>query len=125
MTSTTHTPDAAIILDRLHTMRADLLAQIAQQRGGTVSRAEMAADHFTHSEETRADTNTARDLEFALNERETEELAAIDAALVRLHSGHYGQCVDCAEPITPARLKATPEVSRCMPCQEKFEHQHA
>ena len=39
MTSTTHTPDAAIILDRLHTMRADLLAQIAQQRGGTVSRA--------------------------------------------------------------------------------------
>ena len=125
MTSTTHHPDAAIILDRLHTMCADLLAQIAQQRGGTVSRAEMATDHFAHSEETRADTNTARDLEFALNERETEELGAIDAALVRLHCGHYGQCVDCAEPIGPARLKATPEVSRCMPCQEKFEHQHA
>ena len=125
MTSTTHHPDASIILDRLHTMRADLLAQIAQQRGGTVSRAEMATDHFAHSEETRADTNTARDLEFALNERETEELGAIDAALVRLHCGHYGQCVDCAEPIAPARLKATPEVSRCMPCQEKFEHQHA
>ena len=53
MTSTTHTPDAAIILDRLHTLRADLLAQIAQQRGGTVSRAEMATDHFAHSEETR------------------------------------------------------------------------
>jgi DnaK suppressor protein len=125
MTSTTHTPDASIILDRLHTMRANLLAQIAQQRGGTVSRAEMANDHFAHSEETRADTNTARDLEFALNERETEELGAIDAALVRLHCGRYGQCLDCAEPIAPARLKATPEVSRCMPCQEKFEHQHA
>jgi len=124
MTSITHTPDTEVVLARLHTMRSDLLAQIAQQRGGTVSRAEMAADHFAHSEETRADTNTARDLEFALNERETEELGAIDAALVRLHSGHYAQCIDCAEPIAPARLKATPEVSRCMPCQEKFEHKH-
>jgi DnaK suppressor protein len=122
MTSITHTPDAEVVLARLHTMRSDLLAQIAQQRGGTVSRAEMATDHFAHSEDTPADTNTARDLEFALNERETEELGAIDAALVRLHSGHYGQCVDCADAITPARLKATPEVSRCMPCQEKFEH---
>ena len=122
MTSITHTPDAEVVLARLHTMRSDLLAQIAQQRGGTVSHAEMATDHFAHSEDTPADTNTARDLEFALNERETEELGAIDAALVRLHSGHYGQCVDCADAITPARLKATPEVSRCMPCQEKFEH---
>jgi DnaK suppressor protein len=124
MTSITHTPDAEVVLARLHTMRSDLLAQIAQQRGGTVSRAEMATDHFSHSEDTRADTNTARDLEFALNERETEELVAIDAALVRLHSGHYGQCVDCAKPIAPARLKTTPEVSRCMPCQEKFEQKH-
>jgi DnaK suppressor protein len=122
MTSITHTPDAEVVLARLHTMRSDLLAQIAQQRGGTVSRAEMATDHFAHSEDTPADTNTARDLEFALNERETEELGAIDAALLRLHSGHYGQCVDCADAIAPARLKATPEVSRCMPCQEKFEH---
>jgi len=122
MTSITHMPDAEVVLARLHTMRSDLLAQIAQQRGGTVSRAEMATDHFAHSEDTPADTNTARDLEFALNERETEELGAIDAALVRLHSGHYGQCVDCADAIAPARLKATPEVSRCMPCQEKFEH---
>jgi len=58
MTSTTHHPDASIILDRLHTMRADLLAQIAQQRGGTVSRAEMANDHFAHK---RGDTRRHQD----------------------------------------------------------------
>ena len=124
MTSSSHTPDAEVVLAKLHTMRTDLLAQISQQRGGAVSRADVASDHFAYNEDSPAQTNTARDLEFALNERETAELAEIDAALVRLHSGHYGQCVDCAEPIAPARLKATPEVARCMVCQEKFEHKH-
>jgi len=117
------TPEVKVVLATLRFKRSELLTQIAQQRGGTVSRVEMAYDHFYQSEDSRAETNSARDLEFALNERETEELAAIDDALSRLESGNYGQCVDCLELIAPERLKATPEVSRCLICQEKFEHQ--
>jgi DnaK suppressor protein len=109
---------------QLSAMRAALLAQIAEQRGGTVSRVEVAADHFGHPEDSGAQLATERELEFALGERELAELAAIDAALVRLSAGTYGECTDCGKHIPPARLHASPEALRCIHCQEKEEHQH-
>ena len=110
---------------QLTQMRTDLLAQIAEQRGGAKSRAEVAAEHFAHSEDSPAQVNTARDLEFALNEHETAELAAIDDALSRLSQGTYGQCTDCDAVIPAARLKVTPAAARCMGCQEKTERAHS
>jgi DnaK suppressor protein len=110
---------------QLETLRAALLDQIAQQRGGTKGRAEVAAEHFAHSEDARAQVATERDLEFALNERETAELAELDAALARIATGKYGQCTDCDARITPARLSATPYAARCILCQDKTEHTHA
>lgn len=106
---------------QLLAMRTRLLAQIAAQRGGAKSRAEVAAEHFARSEDATAQVNSARDLEFALNEHETAELAAIDAALERLSAGRYGQCTDCGVTIAPARLSVAPEAARCVACQEKFE----
>lgn len=106
-------------------MRQDLLSQIAEQRGGLRSRAEVASEHFAHSEDSPAQVNTARDLEFALNEHETAELAAIDAALSRLSQGRYGSCIDCASSIPAARLEAAPMAGRCVGCQEKAEHARA
>jgi len=107
---------------KLEKQRADLLAQIAEQRGGKASRAEVAAEHFAHSEDSDAQVNTARDLEFAINEHEIAELAAMDEALARLSAGTYGRCVDCDATIAEARLSVTPEAARCINCQEKAEH---
>ncbi|MDO8285068.1 MAG: TraR/DksA family transcriptional regulator [Rhodoferax sp.] len=109
---------------QLAEMRAALLAQIAEQRGGVVGRAEVAAEHFGHPEDSGAQLATERELEFALGEREMAELAAIDAALARIQSGTYGECTDCGTHIAPARLQATPEAPRCIHCQEKVEHSH-
>jgi len=109
---------------QLESMRAGLLAQIAEQRGGAKSRVELASEHFAHSEDSPAQVNTARDLEFAINEHETAELAAIDEALARLSSGTYGHCIDCDATIPEARLNAAPEAARCIGCQEKAEHNH-
>jgi DnaK suppressor protein len=68
---------------------------------------------------------TERDLEFAINERETAELAALENALARWRDGTYGRCIDCDADIPAARLLATPEAARCMACQEKTEsHPH-
>ena len=113
---------ATAFKQKLEAQRAELLAQIAQQRGGKASRADVAAEHFAHHEDSDAQVNTARDLEFAINEHETAELAAIDAALARLSNGTYGHCVDCDAKISQARLNATPEAARCIGCQEKAEH---
>ena len=110
---------------RLAHMRSDLLAQIAQQRGGVISRAEAAANHFGTPEDSNAPRATERDLEFALGERELEELGALDAALQRIAAGTYGECTDCGVEIPAARLQATPEAPRCIACQEQVEKHHA
>ena len=110
---------------QLETMRSALLAQIAEQRGGVASRAEVAAEHFGHPEDSHAQVTTERELEFALGEREMAELSDIDAALTRIASGTYGACTDCGASIAPTRLQATPEAPRCIHCQEKVERSRA
>jgi DnaK suppressor protein len=110
---------------QLLAMRTALLAQISDQRGGTISRAEAAADHFGNTDDSSAQVATERALEFAIGERETAELAAIDAALARVEAGSYGQCTDCGVDIAEARLQASPEAPRCISCQEKQEQRRA
>ena len=110
---------------QLTDMRTAILAQISDQRGGALGRAETAADHFERREDSSAQVATERELEFAIGERETSELAMIDAALARIEAGIYGECIDCATHIPAPRLKASPEASRCIPCQEKFEQHPA
>ena len=106
---------------QLMAMRTTMLGQMSDQRGGVLGRAEAAADHFNRREDSSAQVATERELEFAFGERETGELALIDAALARIDAGTYGECIDCAVPVPAPRLKASPEASRCIPCQEKFE----
>lgn len=113
---------AAPYHQQLLAMRAALLEQMADQRGGVVSRVDAATERFGRPEDPRAQMATERELEFALGERETAELAAIDAAIARIHAGNYGQCTSCGVDIAPARLHATPEASRCIQCQERAEH---
>lgn len=49
------------------------------------------------------------------------ELAQVDAALARVANGSYGLCLDCEEPIEPARLRAHPAALRCAECQHYAE----
>ena len=112
---------AASLQEALLLQRGNLTLQIADLRGGNVGRADASAEHFGRSEDSRAQTNTARDLELALDARETAELAAVDAALQRIKSGSYGQCVVCGVDIATARVKAASQVEQCFHCQEKSE----
>lgn len=117
---------AAPFRQQLLTQQTELLAQLAAQRGGVIGRAEVAAEHFGQPEDPRAQVATERELEFALGERETAHLAAVEAALARIEAGTYGECTDCGAHITAARLRAQPEAARCVHCQEKAEqHPHA
>ncbi len=42
-------------------------------------------------------------------------------ALERLRKSRYGICEECADAISPARLKAMPEVTTCLRCQDRLE----
>jgi DnaK suppressor protein len=120
MTSS-HTPTLPLHRERLLHERAQLLQRISEQRGGLVSRADMAADHDVRSLDDRAQAISERDDEFAMNEHETAELGDIEAALERMDAGSYGQCTDCSVAIAPARLKAYPTAKRCIDCQTVAE----
>jgi len=56
-------------------------------------------------------------------EHETNLLHQIDAAIGRLENGGYGICVSCGCDIPEERLRATPTVQTCVPCQERIEQE--
>jgi DnaK suppressor protein len=59
-----------------------------------------------------------------LREREQGLLGKIDAALVKIEEGEYGECITCGEDIGVKRLKARPVAELCIDCksdQEKIE----
>lgn len=120
MTSSS-TPSPSLHRERLLHERAQLLQRISHERGGKVSRADMAAEHDVRSFDDRAQAISERNDEFAMNEHETAQLGDIDAALKRIQLGTYGQCIDCGTVIPPARLNAYPTAKRCLDCQIQKE----
>ena len=52
----------------------------------------------------------------ALLQAARERVAAIDAALNRLETGHYGVCARCGQPIGTDRLAARPAALTCIRC---------
>ncbi|WP_394757650.1 TraR/DksA family transcriptional regulator [Rhodoferax sp.] len=111
--------------DQLLSQRASLMTQLSDLRGGTVGRAEASSEHFGQQQDSTAQVNSARELEFALDAHDSEELERVNAALRRIEDGSYGSCVDCGVEIPPARLQAAPDALRCIACQEKLEKRQA
>jgi len=109
---------------QLQAMRAEVLAQLRDQRGGRIGRAEAAAQAREEASEDWAQADAERDLAFAMEERESAELVAIDEALKRVADGSYGLCVDCGASIATARLHASPTALRCIDCQSRLELAH-
>lgn len=74
---------------------------------------EVGGDSVNASEE--------RELTFAVRERLVDRANRLADALDRLRSGEYGSCEACGNVIAPARLRAMPEVTTCLACQEAEE----
>ena len=43
---------------------------------------------------------------------------SIETALRRFDAGTYGVCLECGNPVEPARLRALPFAGLCRGCQE-------
>jgi DnaK suppressor protein len=48
-------------------------------------------------------------------------LAAVNAVLLAMEGGSYGNCAQCGEPIASKRLAAIPWASNCIRCQEDLD----
>jgi DnaK suppressor protein len=69
----------------------------------------------------RIEATESRELDLLSRERLTERLDRILDALNRLRDGSYGTCSECGEAIAPRRLRAIPEATMCVRCQERAE----
>jgi RNA polymerase-binding protein DksA len=54
-------------------------------------------------------------------DQEGQYLKAIEAALARIESGEYGQCMECSDLISDKRLEAVPAAELCIACKDKKE----
>lgn len=78
----------------------------------------VAPDAMTYGSQAAAASQVfAQQRDLALRDRNEQQLAAIDAALVRLDDGTYGSCARCGRPIAPERLDALPWAAHCIECQ--------
>ncbi len=68
-----------------------------------------------------SDVDVQDEIEFALLQMKSETLVKIDAALRQLDAGTYGECFDCGNNISDARLRALPFAVRCRDCEEHRE----
>ncbi|WP_371361748.1 RNA polymerase-binding transcription factor DksA [Sporomusa rhizae] len=60
-----------------------------------------------------------RSKDVALRDNEHVLLEQIETALDKIHTGSYGICDDCGEPIGIERLEAVPWATRCIECQSE------
>jgi DnaK suppressor protein len=107
----------AMLNARLAELRAEIAGQLKNQDDprlvGLRNRMEDTDDWAV------ADAMAAMDI--AEVSRDLAVLADVEAALVRIKDGSYGECIDCSVEIPYARLAAYPAAKRCVACQEIAE----
>ena len=96
-----------------------------RQMGGAVVLEEFAGalgDNSPFADEVDLiQVNENREMSFATRSMLVERANKLAEALERLRGGEYGICQECQEPIAPARLRAMPEVTTCVRCQDRLE----
>jgi DnaK suppressor protein len=100
--------------------RGELLHEI--QRQIRAAREERSGpSHRATDADDAVDVEPDDDLAFMLVQMKAQVLSGVAAAVRRLDEGAYGFCVDCAEAIATARLRALPCAVRCKACEEERE----
>lgn len=108
-------------------LEQDLKTAVSRLRqiGGTVALEEVPGaigDNSPFADEMdEIQANESREISFATRELLVGRVNRLVAAIDRLNQGEYGTCVECGEPIAPARLRVMPEVQTCVRCQDRLE----
>jgi DnaK suppressor protein len=113
--------------DRLEHFRAILTKQLRQHteqvRGNQQAALDMIADDGVKDSVDMSLQDVNQELQLRLGERESQAVADIDQALLRIEEGSYGICQSCNKPIDERRLEAVPTARYDAPCQSKLEAQ--
>jgi RNA polymerase-binding transcription factor DksA len=108
-------------------LEQDLRAAVGRLRqvGGASALEDLlgtTGEHWAYADEVDGiQASERREIGFATRELLVERVNRIVAAIERLDAGEYGVCAECSEAIAPARLRAMPEVTTCVRCQDRLE----
>jgi DnaK suppressor protein len=121
--------------ERLDHYRQILLEQLRQHtelaRGNQSDALEIAADDDGVKDVAdQSVKDVSQEIEYRLSERESQLVADIDQALMRIDEGTYGVCARCGKDIPERRLDALPTARYDAECQaiieqNKGEDEHA
>ena len=111
------------IKKRLESELSHTVSRIRRMGGGVVlEEFPGAGEHTPLADEVDLiQLNEDREMSFATRSMLVERANKLAEALERLRGGDYGTCQECEEPIAPARLRAMPEVTTCVRCQDRLE----
>ena len=112
--------------ERLDQYRQILLEQLRQHtelaRGNQSDALEIAAnDDGVKDVADQSVKDVSQEIEYRLSERESQLVADIDQALMRLDEGSYGVCARCGKDIPERRLDALPTARYDAECQTLIE----
>src|SRR6202521_164266 len=96
------------IQEILERKEAELVQVLRKRDGIAIEKSADQMDEIQYASE--------RDLAIRNVDRESTLLRQVKAALLRVHDGSFGTCMECESAISPKRLAALPWVSRCIQC---------
>jgi DnaK suppressor protein len=111
------------IRKRLESELSHTVSRIRRMGGGVIlEEFPGAGEHTPMADEVDLiQLNEDREMSFATRSMLVERANKLAEALERLRGGEYGICQECEETIAPARLRAMPEVTTCVRCQDRLE----
>jgi len=111
---------------RLEHFKKILLAELrrhARQVGDEQANALDIADDGAKESADLALRDVISELALKLGERESQIVADIDQALLRIKEGSFGLCARCNRPIDDRRLEALPTARYDSACQTSIENE--
>ena len=109
---------------KLEHFRSLLISQLPQHnehiRDDQAAALELSDDGVKDSSDL-AVMDVNKELALRLGERESQMVADIDQALLRIKEGSYGICARCGKPIDERRLEAMPTARYCADHQAAIE----
>ena len=113
-------------MDRLDHFRKLLLDQLRHHARQVSNEQAAAIDAVSDDAKESADLasrDVIEELALKLGERESQEIADIDQALLRIEEGSYEDCVRCGKRIEERRLEAMPAARYDAVCQAAIEQE--
>jgi DnaK suppressor protein len=110
--------------ERLAHFKQILLAQLREHgnnvRNDQAAALELSDDGVKDSMDLSV-MDVSKELALRLGDRESQMVADIDQALLRIKEGSYGVCSRCGKPIDERRLEALPTARFDAECQARLE----